>query len=123
MLKGLWPNSFEYDWKYYQLYVQPENYVAIGSEPFQLIGDYDWRQEQQLSKITIEFPSNVVADILPGQTKKVELAVRKPETRSLYFVDENRNPVSDIQVLTHMYWSSYNHCGSLTGADLLQESI
>lgn len=102
----------QWDRNYY-LYLEAEGYAPVRSKGIYFIGAN--------GEAVVEFHNGPKITAAKGQKKEIELTLRKPQNRSLLFVDDNHNPVSGVKVKSYMFWSRSNHCGYPQGADLLAE--
>lgn len=121
-LQTQWPRyGYGYGWFFYYLYLKPEGHVPIQSEAIYPLGHDDHNYQSYSTTVQITFPDAELG-LQTDTIGEMTLQARKPQSRTLQLVDDDRNPISDMQVLMYRYESSGNHCGSLQGGELLSKT-
>jgi hypothetical protein len=115
-LASRWPERFQ-DLAGVFLYFTAEGYASISSEEFHWIGSQGPPYGTRMYEAVITFPGRESIIVKEGQSVEVNLVFRRPKPRSLRLIDDQRDPVPDVKVSIYMFWSAYNHCGTLGGAD------
>jgi len=111
----------------YRLYVEADGYAAIESRPMPFIGTYVYDSHSEtygpVFQVPVEFPGQPVVEVAVGETKDMEVVVRKLQKRTLRFVDENQAPLPGVQVEVNLFGSGANHCGYPMGTWLVGKGI
>jgi len=103
------------------LYLQSTGYVPIRSDPF--LSDGELCYEESAQELTIGFPVGERLTVDRDGEGNWSLVLRRPEPRFVRLVDDYGRPVAGVAVTSHMFWSTDNHCGMLTGADWLGSGV
>lgn len=120
-LRPQWPRFQGMDKVY--LFLQAEDYVPIRSEAFLWIGAHGPPHGPRVGSTVIAFPGGRNVTLKEGDALELTLAFRKPKKRFLRFIDDKGEPVPGVEIESYMFWSRSNHCGRLTGGDLLGETV
>ena len=111
----------------YRLYVEADGYAAIESRPMPFIGTYIYNSHSEtygpVFQVPVEFLGQPVVQVAAGETKDMEVVVRKLQKRTLRFVDGNQAPLSGVQVWVSLFGSGANHCGHANPAWSLGKGI
>jgi len=98
-----------------QILLRAPGYVALKSEPFDL-----FEEGTDLSAPrTVSFPRHEAVALRVDDVRTIDVRLRRPETRFLRLMTTDGTPVVGETVEISMLWSTANHCGAATGADLL----
>ena len=120
-LKAVQPADFAY------VYLEFDEFVPVRSERFYWLGGtapvpppVNW---ETVSAVRFAFRGGAPVDIRSGEQRELSLAVRRPVSKQLRFVDNLGRPFSDITVDGAMFWSSNNRCGVPAGLEPLFANI
>lgn len=94
-------------------------FASIRSERFEWIGVMD-SSGVRLDETRIDFPNTQSIAVQERQHEEFHLKFRKPQKRYLRVIDDDGKSVPGIKITSYMFWSNSNHCGFLSGADLLR---
>jgi hypothetical protein len=119
-VRSYWPRTVGDLWHEYRLYIEADGYVPMMSKPMSFIGMETWLG--LATEVVIEFHNRPKVTISEGETREIVLAMRRPQSRYLRFVDDDQKPVPGVEVTSYMFWTAANHCGVPT-ATLLVEGI
>lgn len=120
-LRSRWPERFSDMMKAY-LYFQADGYAAVRSDPFLWLGSHGPPFGPPVTVCEIKFPRGKKITLRERDSAEMELVMRKPRPKTIRLVDDDGNPAVGIPVNSYMFWSDSNHCGHLSGADLLGRS-
>ena len=115
-LAARWPERFR-DIAGAYLYFTADGYASVCSGEFRWIGSQGPPYGTRMYEAVITFPGRESIIVKEGQSVEADLVFRRPRPRSLRLIDDQGNPVQDVKVSIFMFWSAYNHCGTLGGAD------
>lgn len=120
-LKAGQPPDFGY------VFFEFDEFVPVRSERFYWLGGsapapspVNWATG---SAVRFAFRGGAPVEIRSGERRELSLAVRRPVSKQLRFVDNLGRPVRDITVDGGMFWSSNNHCGAPVGLQPLFANI
>ncbi len=102
------------------LYFTAPGYGAIRSAPFIWVGGKD-REGARVASAAVSFPGGPEVTVPEGEERSLAVVFTRPRPRRLRFVDAEGNAVPGVRVTSFMFWSRYNHCAVLNGADPLGE--
>lgn len=103
------------------LYIESTGYVPIRSGRFLWDGRPEY--QERAHELAIGFPSGESVTVDRNGEYNFDLVLRWPEPRFVRLVDDDGRPVEGAVVESYMFWSSYNHCGALSGADWLGKGV
>ncbi len=116
-LRSRWPERGN-DVDRFYVYLQAPGYAAIRSDP----AGWNGAGKGAVTAAKIRFPRGAAVTVGTGDSASVDLVFRKPVGRTLRLLDEAGDPVEGVRVSSYMFWSEWNHCGTLSGADPLGEA-
>lgn len=119
-VRSYWPWTVGDLWHEYRLYIEADGYVSMMSKPMSFIGMET--RPGLATQVVVEFHNRPKVTISEGETVEAVLTMRRPQSRYLRFVDDDRKPVSGVGVTSHMFWTNANHCGIPT-ATLLADGV
>jgi len=102
------------------LYITAPGYGSVRSAPFPWIGGKD-REGVRVASAVVSFPGGSRVTVPEGDARSLAVVFNRPRPRCLRFVDAEGNAVPGVRVTSFMFWSRYNHCAVLKGADPLGE--
>ncbi len=102
------------------LYFTAPGYGSIRSAPFNWVGGKD-REGARVASAAVSFPGGSGVTVPEGDARSLAVVFNRPRPRCLRFVDAEGNAVPGVRVASFMFWSRYNHCAVLNGADPLGE--
>lgn len=121
-VRPFWPDIVQDSWHGYLLYIEAGGYVPVLSKPMRFVGTETEKRDSK-SQVIVEFPNGSKTEILEGETKEIELTLRKPQNRFLHFVDDDNLYVPGVRVKSYMFWSAANRCRYPVGVNFLAEEI
>ena len=119
-LQSRWPHPPNVRIDEASLLLRAEGYVAIQSEPFAWMGTDKLISgvPVQITEIEIRFPRHRSIVVRDGTDARINLNFRRAVERRLRLIDDrDGSPVKGVEVVRHLFWSDYNHCGGLSGAE------
>ena len=93
-----------------RILIEAKGYASLLSEPFGWPG--------QPAPAAIQFRDQAVA-IREAETRDLRLTMRRPQPRSLRFVDQFDVPVAGASVSVYMFWTRQNHCFVFEGEPIV----
>ena len=107
------------------VYLEFIDFAPVQSERFYWIGGnapapapVNW---QTVATTQFRFRGHRAVEIRDGERREVSLAVRRPVSKQLRFLDERGRSFPGITVDGGMFWSNANHCGHPSGLEPLFE--
>lgn len=120
-LKAVEPPDFAY------VYFEFEDFVPVRSDKFYWLGGTapapSPRNWETVSVIRFGFRGGGPIEMRSGEERELSLAVRRPVSKQLRFVDDLGRAFTDITVDGGMFWSAHNHCGVPSGVEPLFTNI
>ena len=98
-----------------QIYVRGANLAPIQSEPFVWPGT---DRNGNSSETTISFRGGRSMPVREGTKQEMEVELRRPQNRSVRFLDEDGKSIPGLKISVVRFESSANHCGVLLGEEL-----
>lgn len=106
------PPDYEHaqgDWRDCRLIIEADGYVTVQSRTMHCIGMVS--QGGPATQAIVDFPNGPRVEVPQGETREIELTLRKPQERYLRFVDDDQEPIQEVTVTTVVFYSNDNHCG------------
>lgn len=100
--------------------VRSESFGWIATEPDSKTGPDNSKAS---AETTVDFGLGRAIRVRAGEVRELVLTPRAVVSRQLRFIDDENQPVSDITVSAHMFWSRDNHMGVLSGIEPLVQGL
>ena len=107
------------------IHIQAQDLTPIVSEPFAWPGSKPQRNLSAIGvdEIRVDFRDKRIATVKESRDQELTVELKRPSLRQIRIVDDLAKPVSGLKVAAFMFWSNDNHCGRMSGADLLMNGV